>query len=124
MLIMGCESQNEINEAGRRGAAAGLAEGKSKGAADGWNSGYEAAMTNSYEAKMSYLYATGSFTRKPAYIAIVVGIGFILGFALQYLVFSILRRTEKLQDIDRIIYPQYNTMDISNDLPIGGARNG
>ena len=105
-VLSGCASRESI-EAGRAlGADAGNTDGKHAGEAEGFDAGFKAAEKSSYSETLSQLYSSGDYCRGAFCSLGVMLVAFLLGYALQYLIFYLLRRGGFLSDIDWIVLPQ------------------
>jgi hypothetical protein len=105
-VLSGCASRESI-EAGRsRGAEAGDTDGKRAGEAEGFDVGCKAAEKSAYSETLSQLDSSGDYCRGAVCTLGVILVAFLLGYALQYLLFYWLRRGGFLSDIDWIVLPQ------------------
>ena len=100
--VCSCSSQQAIENARSRGAAAGLNEGRSTGEAAGFEAAVKAAERASYEKRLNELRISGEFNRIFICSLGAMVIAFLLGFTVQYVLLYLLRKAG-LYDIDRII---------------------
>lgn len=87
----------------QRGAEAGKNDGQRAGELDGFRTGFREAEARSYRNTLSELYSSRDYSR-PVFIELAVMLGFfVLGYALQYCIFYLLRAPGFLSDIDWIV---------------------
>jgi hypothetical protein len=102
-IVHGCASRENIESARSRGVEAGKKDGQCAGEAEGFRNGFKEAEARSYKKTLSELYSSGDYYRPPFYEIAAFVAFFVLGFALQYAVFFLLRVFGFLPDIDWIV---------------------
>jgi hypothetical protein len=103
VVIMGCPSSESYENARARGMAAGREDGQRAGEAKRFRAAFEDAEEAAYSATLTELRLSGVAQRSLLYCLTAIVVGFLIGFASQYMIFYLLRRPGFVSDIDWIV---------------------
>lgn len=103
VLLAAGPSNAGYESARERGAKAGFKDGSSAGGAEGYREGYVAGFDEAYASTANELLAAGDYWRNPLFTLLVIPAALLAGFAIQFIIFYLIRLTGLFQDIDRIL---------------------
>lgn len=106
IFAAGCSSHQAVNKAREEGAKTGTEEGQAAGEAAGFEAGVTAGEKTAYRRTLNERYSSGQFHRVPFYTLVMVVSALLLGYGLQYGVTYVLRRVNRLYDIDWFLLPE------------------